>query len=333
VSSSLSNPESKRIGRYMYGLAPQIQGMVEATEPMTIHNVVQISGILIDEAFRNRTIKKNPKKRGNVGEPSKGENSSNTIAPNLPTKAPEYSLSLGDAHLSIILEMELDKVIKSSVENLVPIQSESEVTSVNKSKCDVPVKDESSPIFTTFSNPLFNCNDDFTSSDDESLSNEDVPMEDFKIYLNPLFDNEEIISNKIDPHYFNTKSNLIESLPNRDTLFVSSPKFDHLEEFSGELMPISIINEEQSLSNDSIPLLENESFNFDDYDELSFPHPPPEPPDVFFDYEPNLGELILAVMNNFDELIENECFDPAGGEIDVLANVEDDDYFPFMFVI
>nr|GEX62763.1 hypothetical protein [Tanacetum cinerariifolium] len=158
-------------------------------------------------------------------------------------------------------------------------------------------------------------------SDDESLSNEDVPMEDFKIYSNPLFDNKEIISNKIDPHYFNTESNLIESLPNRDTLFDSSPKFDHLEEFS------------ESLSNDSIPLLENESFNFDKYDELLFPHPPPKPPDVFFDYEPDSGELILAVMNNFDELIENECFDPAGGEIDVLANVEDDDYFPFMFVI
>nr|GFD27675.1 hypothetical protein [Tanacetum cinerariifolium] len=44
---------------------------------------------------------------------------------------------------------------------------------------------------------------------------------------------------------FNAESNLIESLPNRDTLFDSSPKFDYLEEFSGELMPTSIINEER----------------------------------------------------------------------------------------
>nr|GEY20115.1 hypothetical protein [Tanacetum cinerariifolium] len=80
---------------------------------------------------------------------------------------------MGDEHLSTILEMESDEVIKSSVENLVQIPSESEATSDNKRECDVPVNDESSPIFMTFSNPLFDCNDDFISSDDESLSNED----------------------------------------------------------------------------------------------------------------------------------------------------------------
>ncbi|GKB88196.1 hypothetical protein Tco_0960468 [Tanacetum coccineum] len=101
---------------------------------------------------------------------------------------------------------------RRSVENLVPIPSESEVTSDNESECDVPVNDESSQISTTFSNPLFDSNDDFTFSNDESLSNEDVLMENFKIYSNPLFDNEEIISTKIDPHYFNAESNLIESL-------------------------------------------------------------------------------------------------------------------------
>nr|GEW05797.1 hypothetical protein [Tanacetum cinerariifolium] len=140
---------------------------------------------------------------------------------------------MGNKHLSTILETESDEVIKSSVKNLVPIPSESEVTSDNKSECDVPVNDESSPIFTTFSNHLFDCNDDFTSSDDKSLSNEDVPMENLKIYLNPLVDDEESISLKIDPHYFNAESNLLESLLNRDTLIDSSPKFDYLlEEFS-----------------------------------------------------------------------------------------------------
>nr|GEV71656.1 hypothetical protein [Tanacetum cinerariifolium] len=321
------------------------------------------------------------------------ENSSKTIAPVLPTKEPEYSL----------------------------IPSESEVTFDYESECDVPVNDESSPIFTTFSNPLFDCNDDFSSCNDESLSNEDVPKENFKIYSSPLFDDEEIISN---PYHF-AESDLIESLLNRDTLIDSSPKFDYLlEEFSGELahidpippgikeadfdleeeirlvenflydnssprpskelnakivdtiaeflspylipvedgdsymeeidlflatddlMPLGIENDEyesegdiyfleEMFSNDLIPLPENESFNFDHYDESSFPRPPPEPPDVevFFDFKPDSGELISAVMNNIDELIEDECFDPGGGEIDVFANVEDNDYFPFIFVI
>nr|GFA81918.1 hypothetical protein [Tanacetum cinerariifolium] len=152
---------------------------------------------------------------------------------------------MGYEHLSTILETKSDEVIKSSVKNLVQIPSEYEVTSDDESECDVPVKDESSLIFTTFSNPTFDYNDDFTSSDDELLFKEDVPMENFKIYLNPLFDDEEINSNKIDPHYFNAESNLIESLSNRDTLSDSSPKFDYLEEFSGELMPTSIINEER----------------------------------------------------------------------------------------
>nr|GEX44732.1 hypothetical protein [Tanacetum cinerariifolium] len=80
---------------------------------------------------------------------------------------------MGDKHLSTISETESDEVIKSSVKNLVQIPSEYEVTSNNESECDVPVKDESSPIFTTFSNPIFDYNDDFTSSDDELLSKED----------------------------------------------------------------------------------------------------------------------------------------------------------------
>nr|GEZ70284.1 hypothetical protein [Tanacetum cinerariifolium] len=154
------------------------------------------------------------------------------IAPVLPTEESEYSLSMGYEHLSTIPETESNEVIKSIVTNLVQILSEYEVTSDNKSDCDVPVKDESSLIFTTFSNPFFDCNDDFTSSDDESLSNEDVSMENFKIHSNTLFDDEEINSNKIDMHYFNAEYDLIESLSNRDTLFDSSPKFDYLEEFS-----------------------------------------------------------------------------------------------------
>nr|GEZ77170.1 hypothetical protein [Tanacetum cinerariifolium] len=129
-------------------------------------------------------------------------------------------------------QIESDKVIKSSAKSLVPIPSEYEVTSDDESECDVPVKDESSPVFTTFSNPLFDCIDDFTCSDDESLSNEDVSIEDFKVYSNPLFDDEEINSDKINSHCFNAESDLIESLSNHDTLIDSSSKIDYLEEIS-----------------------------------------------------------------------------------------------------
>nr|GEZ82029.1 hypothetical protein [Tanacetum cinerariifolium] len=75
-----------------------------------------------------------------------------------PTKRgtqPEYSFSMRYEHLSTIPEMESNEIIKSSVKNLVSIPREYEVTSDDESESDVPVKDESSPIFTTFSNPLW----------------------------------------------------------------------------------------------------------------------------------------------------------------------------------
>ncbi|GJU86100.1 putative reverse transcriptase domain-containing protein [Tanacetum coccineum] len=69
----LVTPESRMIERYVYGLALQIRGMVEATEPKSMQKAMQISGALTDEAVRNGTIKK-VEKRGNVGEPSKDRN-------------------------------------------------------------------------------------------------------------------------------------------------------------------------------------------------------------------------------------------------------------------
>nr|GEY96977.1 hypothetical protein [Tanacetum cinerariifolium] len=56
-------------------------------------------------------------------------------SPSLSTEEPDNSLSVGDEHLDAILATESDEFIKSSVENLVPIPSESE----GESKCDVPI--------------------------------------------------------------------------------------------------------------------------------------------------------------------------------------------------
>ncbi|GJW79586.1 hypothetical protein Tco_0143561 [Tanacetum coccineum] len=114
--------------------------------------------------------------------------------------------------------------------------------------------------FEIFSNPFFDSNADYTSSDDESSFEEDVPVENFKIYSNPLLEfDEEIFSSEINPLYnevledldsippgnendhFNAESDLIESLLNKDTV-ITSPKIDFLlEEFAGELALINII--------------------------------------------------------------------------------------------
>ncbi|GKB62392.1 hypothetical protein Tco_0918578, partial [Tanacetum coccineum] len=71
--SHMVTPKNRMIERYVYGLSPQIRGMVVAMETKTIQKAVQIFGALTDEAVRNGSIKK-VEKRGNMGEPSKDMN-------------------------------------------------------------------------------------------------------------------------------------------------------------------------------------------------------------------------------------------------------------------
>ncbi|GKA34521.1 hypothetical protein Tco_0720950 [Tanacetum coccineum] len=68
------------------------------------------------------------------------ERSSKAITPDLSTKEPDNSLSMGDEHLSTIPETKSDKLIKSSVEDLVPIPSESE--GIFDNTCYVPSCDK-----------------------------------------------------------------------------------------------------------------------------------------------------------------------------------------------
>nr|GFB18126.1 hypothetical protein [Tanacetum cinerariifolium] len=127
-----------------------------------------------------------------------------------------------DEHLDTILATKSDEFIKSCVENLVPNPSESE----GENGCDVLAG------FTTFSNVLFDDDYESDSSNDQSLSDEDVRE---KIYSNPLFD-EEIIPMDIDSHSFNVESDLIRSIPNHDSSVIISLKIDSLfDEFAGEL--------------------------------------------------------------------------------------------------
>nr|GEZ14116.1 reverse transcriptase domain-containing protein [Tanacetum cinerariifolium] len=108
---------------------------------------------------------------------------------------------MGYEHLSITPETKSDEVTESNAENLLPIPS----------KCEVTSGDE--------------------IDDDELLPGEDVLAKYFKFYLNPLFDEDEINYDKLDPHCFNVESNFVESLLNRNTFIDFSSKFD----FYGEL--------------------------------------------------------------------------------------------------
>nr|GFC85428.1 hypothetical protein [Tanacetum cinerariifolium] len=103
------------------------------------------------------------------------EKFSNAIAPILPTEEPEYSLSMGYEHLNTTPKTESDKIIKSGVEELVPIPSECEVTSEDKSECDVLVCEDSSTfdVCEDHYEILSDSNDDDISSDDNAFEDID----------------------------------------------------------------------------------------------------------------------------------------------------------------
>ncbi|GJX98222.1 hypothetical protein Tco_0355241, partial [Tanacetum coccineum] len=84
------------------------------------------------------------------------------------------SLIMEDEHLDTIPATESDEVIKSSVENLVPIPSESE--GILDSVCDVPLCNNPTPLeaFKEHSEIVVDFNDDSTSSDDDSPYGEDI---------------------------------------------------------------------------------------------------------------------------------------------------------------
>ncbi|GKD77181.1 putative reverse transcriptase domain-containing protein, partial [Tanacetum coccineum] len=67
----LVTPESKRIGRYINGLAPQICRMLRATQLTMIQSAILKAGILTDEAVHCGTLTRSSEKRKEMEETSK----------------------------------------------------------------------------------------------------------------------------------------------------------------------------------------------------------------------------------------------------------------------
>nr|GEV58030.1 reverse transcriptase domain-containing protein [Tanacetum cinerariifolium] len=228
------------------------------------------------------------------------------IASILSTKVPEYSPSMGYEHPNTTPKIESDEIIKSGVEELVPIPSECEVTSEDESKCDMPIQDQSFLVFTTFSNPLFKDNDDLTSSDNESLSEEDVPIEKSKVYSNPLFDDDEIYSDELESH---VESNFVESLSTHDDLIDLSQKIDYLEEFFGELAHINLeITEFDFDFEKEIRLIEN----------LFYDNSSPRPPEEF---NAEIADTIIESLPSLPIPVQDG--DSQREEIDIVTETDD----------
>ncbi|GJR40469.1 hypothetical protein Tco_1216153 [Tanacetum coccineum] len=251
------------------------------------------------------------------------------ITPVLPTLEPEDSLIMGNEELSTIPEKESDEFIKSSVEDLVPIPSESEDTSGSDSDCDLPSCDNISPINVSeeksviFSNPLFDSNDNFTSSDDESLSDEDVPEDNFKIYSNPLFEfDDEYISSDVNPLF----DEVLEDIECKDS-------YDsNLDESTFLVTPLSDSNEDKCFTpSDDVELLLHRDLSTPMISVVSIlegftDEPSLEENDDLFDLESKTNDWKKILYNApIDDLMtKDKIFDPGGDidEIDAFLDVD-----------
>ncbi|GJU09911.1 hypothetical protein Tco_1132307 [Tanacetum coccineum] len=285
------------------------------------------------------------------------------ITPDLPIEEPDNSLIIGDEHLDTILETESDEIIKSSDEILVPIPSEFE--GISDDTCDVPICEDPSTFdaLSDHSENLSDSNNDDTSSDDDDFEDiEYVSLEEKLLNVHRLIANIESLNDNLTlDHVFKSPFSFPILVTDNDSFFEKSDtSLSYSDNSLPEFEPFSDDTEETrsgsttTHANNSLPeydsflfevepdqggltsvvisdnsndllleLLEFESFHFDP----SSPRPPSEPPDVeiCLNYEPD-----APVINNFDELNKDECFDPRGGEINVFQDVKDDDSFTFV---
>ncbi|GKA04631.1 hypothetical protein Tco_0683751 [Tanacetum coccineum] len=200
---------------------------------------------------------------------------------------------MGGEHLSTIPETESDKLIKSNVENLIPIPSESEDFSDNESECDVPVCDD----FTTFSNPLFDSDDDFSSSDDESFSDEDTVSYPKINYLLEEFSSKLTHINLIPPRINEADFDPEEEIRLIEELLLDNSSPRPLEESNSEISDATI----ESSSPSYIPVEDSDSLM--------------EEIDLFLDPDDSIPSCILSADYDFEgdilfleELISNDSF-------------------------
>ncbi|GJS19774.1 hypothetical protein Tco_0448406 [Tanacetum coccineum] len=202
------------------------------------------------------------------------------ITPVLSTKEPVDSLIMEDEHLDTILAMESDEIIKSSVENLVQISSESE--GIPDNMCDVPFRDNSLPLdiskfqFEGFSDS----NDDSTSIDDDSFSIDDIDY----VEASPL---------RFDPSLKWVE--IIEALKDNPT-----PSYDFVTKSSST--SLNFFLEETNTFDNSLP--ESETFCFyleekssdspTSYSDLSLP----DYEAFFCDSEPDSGNFTIDVVED-----------------------------------
>nr|GEW10996.1 hypothetical protein [Tanacetum cinerariifolium] len=190
------------------------------------------------------------------------------ITPVLSTEEPDNSLSMGDEHLDTIPATKSDKVIKSSVEILVPILSE--FKGIPDTMCDVHLVNNPTPLEAKdHFEIVINSNDDISSSDDDSLYKENIEYVEASPHDSELVSLEaaEIVILEVEEI---EDDNLREKLLNVHLLIANIEALKDNPTPSSELLtkssstsPKSFLEEANAFHN-SLPEFENFCFNLEE---------------------------------------------------------------------
>nr|GFA30164.1 hypothetical protein [Tanacetum cinerariifolium] len=204
------------------------------------------------------------------------------ITPILSTEEPIETLSIGDEHLDTNPATESDEVIKSSVEDLVPIPSEFE--GIPDTMCDVQFDNNHTPFQAKdHLEIVLNSNDDISSSDDNSLHEENIE------YVEASPHNSELDNPtpSFEPLTKSSSTSLNSFLEETNTFHNSLPKFENFYFDLGE------ISSGSTTTHSDISLSEYDSFIFD----LAHIISPPEYNRFYFRNLPDQGKL-MSVLNS-----------------------------------
>nr|GEZ22507.1 hypothetical protein [Tanacetum cinerariifolium] len=186
----------------------------------------------------------------------------------LSIEEPDNSISMGDEHLDTIPAMKSDEVINSSVEDLVLIPSESE--GIPDTMCDVHLVNHPTPLKAKdHLEIVINSNDDYSSSDDDSLYNENIEYVEASHHDYELI-SLEVAENVISKNEEIKDDNLCEKLLKFNLLIAkikalkdnSTPSFEFLTK-SSSTFPKSVL-EETNTFDDSLPEFENFCFDLEE---------------------------------------------------------------------
>nr|GFA59424.1 hypothetical protein [Tanacetum cinerariifolium] len=179
------------------------------------------------------------------------------ITPDLSTEELDNSLSMGDEHLDTISKTESDEIIKSSVEDLAPIPSESE--GILDTMCDVHLVNNPTPLEAKdYFKIVINSNDDIYSSDDDYLYNENIEYVEASPHDSELV-SLEVAEIVIPEDEEIEDDNLRGKLLNETNTFHNS-----LPEFENFCFDLEEISSGSTTTHSDISLPDYEAFYFDD---------------------------------------------------------------------